>query len=480
MRHSFFAGCWRKVLCLPLLLGGCAQLPPELPPRPTMAMPSTQASLAALMKNPPPSVSPADTRFWWQVFHEPELDALIGAALRQQPDMDAAQARLTAALQAERLARLATGLQYSTDVSVNRERLSDNGLFPTALVGKMYTQTDITQSVAVDLDLWGKRRSLLRAARSEQLAAQDEQAAVRLSLSAAVADAYFSWAGACRLREQAGGLLAQHRQMLTLAEQRHRLGLEAAAPVVEARRRLSLDEERVKQYDYLAVSARYRLAALTGADPDHAADMKEPRLASHLPPLPERLSLDWLARRPDIASLGNRIEAASERSEAARAAFYPDIDLRLLAGFDTLDAGKLFDAGSVAGGLGAAVHLPLFNQRTLQAQLGLREAEYAAAVAAYNKAILEGARQAADAQSLNLNLEARASSQASANAEVQQLHKLAALRYRMGLSGPMETLNAESVELTQQMAETELQTSRLRARVALYRALGGAGIEESR
>lgn len=471
-------------LLLPMLLlpGGCAQLPTDLPARPQPAEPSTRATLSALSRQPASSVASSASAAWWQAFKQPALDRLIAQALHRQPDMAMARARLAAAERASQLAALATGLQYQTGMSLTRQRLSDNGLFPTALVGKNYTQTEIHQSVVYDLDVWDRSRALLAATRSEQQAAREDQTAVGLNLAAAVADAYLAWSGVCRLREQMQALQQYHRRILQLTERRRQLGLDAAGPLAEARRRLSLDEETLQQYDYLARSWRYRLAALGGHDPDHADASPEACRESRqeafvFPALPDNLPLDWLAKRPDIAALKARIEAASARSEAARAAFYPDIDLKLLAGLDTLELSRLFDTASMTGGLGVAIHLPLFNSRTLQAQLGLREADYAAAVASYNRAILEAARQAADAFSLTVNLDQRQEAQARTLAETERLQRLAADRQSLGLSSPLDTLRAEAATLGQRMMTTELQTTRLRARVALFRALGGTSAE---
>jgi NodT family efflux transporter outer membrane factor (OMF) lipoprotein len=463
----------RALLPLLFLLGGCAQLPTDLPPRPSMKTPEAAATMAVLAEGVGQAARQSAARTWWQDFNRPDLDRLIETALRGQPDLAAARARLAAAERAERLAGLAADLHYSTDATLTRQRLSDNGLFPTSLVGKMYTQTDVTQSISYNLDWWGRNRALLRAAGSERQAAQDESAAVRLAIAASVADAYFAWGDVDTQLGLARELADRHRRELDLLQQRYELGLDPAQPSMDARRKLDLDEGQVAQLEYLDRSWRYRLSALIGSDPDHAGALPAPSLDASLPALPESLPLGWLAQRPDVAALRARIEAASARSDATKAEFYPNLDLRMAIGLESLDLAKLLEAGSVMGSIGPALHLPLFNSQTLQARLGQREADYAAAVAAYNKAILDAARQSADAYALAASLERRNASQQAALKETEQIHTLAVRREKLGLTGPLDALETESTLIGQRMNNIETQAARLRARVALFRAIGG-------
>ena len=160
-------------------------------------------------------------------------------------------------------------------------------------------------------------------------------------------------------------------------------------------------------------------------------------------------------------------------SAAAKADFYPNLDLRLMVGLETLDLGMLFHADSLSASVGPALHLPIFNGRTLRAKLGLREADYAAAVAAYNRTILEAARQAADAYALTTSLDQRNQAQRQALQESEQIHILAERRNNLGLDNPLQAIEANNAVLGQRMHEIEIQSARLRARVALFKALGG-------
>jgi len=145
----------------------------------------------------------------------------------------------------------------------------------------------------------------------------------------------------------------------------------------------------------------------------------------------------------------------------------------MMVGLETLDLAKLFQANSLSASIGPALHLPIFNTRTLQAKLALREADYAAAVAAYNRSILEAARQAADAYALIASLDQRSQAQQQALRETEHTRALATQRQQLGLASPLDALEADSAVLRQRMNEIEIQAARLRAHATLYKALGG-------
>lgn len=264
-----------------------------------------------------------------------------------------------------------------------------------------------------------------------------------------------------------------HRKEHDLLKIRFDLGLDSLLPLIDARKKLDLDEDMIQGLEYQNRSLRYRISALLGSDPDHAMGLPAPTLKAQLPSLPTNLPLDWLAQRPDVAALRSRVAAAAELSAAAKADFYPNLDLRLMLGLDTLTLSKLLQAGSLAASFGPALHLPIFDGQTLRAKLGMREADYAAAVAAYNSTILEAARQAADACALLVSLEHRSQSLRKALQETEQTRTLAKQRQQLGLAGPFDALHADSAVLVQSMQDIEIQAARLRAHVALYKALGG-------
>ncbi|MEJ1958590.1 MAG: TolC family protein [Nitrosomonadales bacterium] len=98
-----------------------------------------------------------------------------------------------------------------------------------------------------------------------------------------------------------------------------------------------------------------------------------------------------LAYRPDLVALKWRVEAAAKQIDVAKADFYPNVDLRLSLGLQSLDLSNWLTDKSWYDSVGPAIHIPLFNGRTLRTNLGIRETEYNAAVARYNQGLLVAA-----------------------------------------------------------------------------------------
>ncbi|MHB9116879.1 MAG: efflux transporter outer membrane subunit [Burkholderiales bacterium] len=459
-------------------MGGCALLPPEGKAPAMLAAPSLQGRAETARRTPASAPAEWPQARWWQDFGDAQLDSLIARALRDQPSLTVTQARLARARSAQQLADQESGIRYASDASAQRQHISANGLFPPPLGGSTLDQGDISLNAAYTLDWWGKNRALLAAATGEVRAAQAERAAAERLIAAQIAAAYFAWEGAAERLKLAAALVEKRRERLQLANSRLRNGLDSALPVRELAAQLAQDQDAARRLDYQARYQRYRLAALAGQGPDWAETLATPAPPPAHLTLPRAIPLDWLGRRPDLSALKWRAEAAARQIDMARAEFYPNIDLRLTAGLESVELGQWLSGQSRFGSFGPAVHIPLFNTSSLRARLSAREAEYAEAVGQYNSMVLEAARQVADSLAHLASLEQRRALQAEATQAVDAARRLQARRYARGLTDPAALLDADIAALRQHDKETQLRSARTQAMVALFQALGG-GYEPS-
>jgi NodT family efflux transporter outer membrane factor (OMF) lipoprotein len=223
--------------------------------------------------------------------------------------------------------------------------------------------------------------------------------------------------------------------------------------------------------------AMHRIAALVGLGVDAYAQFRRPQLNLDTAlPLPEALPADLLSRRPDVLAARLRVEAALSGRKAAKAAFYPDVNLSALAGFQAIGLGNLFDWGSRTYGAGPAIHLPLFDSQRLKAGYRGATAELDAAIASYNDTVLQAIRQAADQLSLIASLrqqlvEAQAQLDAAEDAD-----RLTEERYKAGLSGYLPVLTTEGAVLQSRQALADITDAYATARVTLLLSLGGSFI----
>jgi NodT family efflux transporter outer membrane factor (OMF) lipoprotein len=342
----------------------------------------------------------------------------------------------------------------------------------------MRNQANLQASGRLELDFFGRHAAALRAALGQQQAAAAELQAARVLLTANLARGWVALARLFSLRQVAERTLAQRQAQLALTRQRVSAGLDTEVELRLAQGSVPEAAQQIEALDGQITLARHQLAALAGLAPQ-ALDGALPRLAAlRSTPLPERIGADLLGRRADVVAARWRVEAAAAGVDGARADFYPDINLVAFAGFSTLGLDRLLSLGSRNYGAGPALRLPLFDGGVLRARLGARSAEADAAVAAYNGAVLDAAREVADAGATLRSLARQRAQQAQAGDAAEAAHGLARQRYEAGLGSYLLVLGAESAVLAQRNSAAELQARVLDTQVSLMRALGGGWRDE--
>jgi NodT family efflux transporter outer membrane factor (OMF) lipoprotein len=423
---------------------------------------------------------------WWQAWHDPQLDQLIAAALRDNPTMAGAAARVRYAAALAQQARADTQPQLNLEASVARERWPDNYFYgPGALGGASTWNNTAALGLWYDLDLFGRHRDLARGALDEARAAAADQRAARLSLESSVIRVYIEFSLNYALRDKLEAILAEQNHILTLATARLNGGIgtqlevsQAEAPLPETGRELEVLDER-------NALLRNQLAILTGKGPGAGDTLQRPSLSALVqsgtaPALPADLSFDLLGHRPDVVAQRWRVEAQSQGIAAAQAAFYPNVSLSVAAGGFAAAGGVLsgglltfLAAKSLSYTAGPALSLPIFDGGRLRAQLGAASADYDLAVAQYDQTVLNAFKQVSD-QIVTLNSLARQQTQIDeALATAQKSDRLATEGFRRGLTDYLNVLNAQTRLLTQQQLQQQLLASRLDAYAALMSALGG-------
>src|SRR5271170_2872831 len=191
---------------------------------------NTQQTLAPAHIDP--AAWPADG--WWHGFADPQLDALVDEALRSNPSLQIAQARLRAA-QGQAVAAGAVRLPSAAlDAEVTRQRYPQNGLYPPPYAGNYITDGRVALDFSYEIDFWGRNRALVSAARAGVDAAQADQAAARLALAVAVTRAYIQLDLSYALLDVANDNLKQQATILELTQQRVGAGLENTARVKQS------------------------------------------------------------------------------------------------------------------------------------------------------------------------------------------------------------------------------------------------------
>lgn len=410
---------------------------------------------------------------WWTRYGDAQLDTLETRALEGGPDLAVAERRFALALANADVARHTGGPSLDANAQVQRQRLSEHGLFPTQFLGfTWYSQADLSLNFRYDFDWWGKRRAQIAAAVDEAHAGAAERDAARLALTSGVAQTYFDWLATNARLELTREIVAGLARNRTLVQARVARGLDPAERDAEAARQVAQGSEQQALLEGALAQQRAALAALLGVAPAQLPDLKPRALPSAVGGVPADAALDLVARRPDITAARWRVEAALKRSDALRAEFYPDFSISALVGLSSIDLDRTLSLGSRTANVAPAVHLPLFNGG-LRARFGVSRAELDAAAADYAQRVVNAAHDVAGAVAQLDAARARRSAREDQVRAADTELAAARARARQGVGDDRAVLIAGAAALQQRDAALGIDAETLAAEVALVRALGG-------
>jgi NodT family efflux transporter outer membrane factor (OMF) lipoprotein len=462
-----------------LLAAGCAS-PDGLAPL-TRPKPSRELNATRMLADARLSEAAWPAPVWWTALGDPQLDRLEADALAGSPTLALARARLEKAVALSGAAASALRPRADAGLASTRERFSEHDLAPPPVAGSWRTESRLALDFGYELDLRGEKRAALAASLGRAEAARVDARAARLVLSVTVARGYVELARLYDRSDVAAATLAQRKRIYELTRQRVAAGIDTRAELKQAEAALPATREDIAALEEAIALTRDRLAALAGEGPDRGLALGRPKLEARGAPLalPSRLPASLLGRRPDVVASRWRVEAAAHGIEAAKARFYPDLNLLAFAGFQSLGLSDFLEAGSRVAGAGPALTLPLFDGGRLRGELAARDADYDAAVARYDRTLVDALRDLGDRLASIRGVAAQAREQRAALATAREAYALALARYREGVGAYLSVLSVESQVLAQQRLEADLRARELDNRIDLVRALGGGFEDQS-
>lgn len=452
-------------LLLALSLAGCTLGPNFRPPAveaPVSWKANVQAQSTAL---------PAD---WWTLFADPELTQLVDRALQHNEELQAGLARVE---QARALAGLARSTQFpsvSIDPSAERQRFSANREIPPGANSSTYTSTNLVLplDVSYEIDLWGRLRREREAADAAARASSYDYDALSLAISSEVARTYFALLSARREEDVLRESAELRRHALEIVEARARAGIGNDLDTSRARTELARVEAEEHGVARERAALENALAVLCGAVPSElsASGSADPGAP---PQIPVGLPSELLRRRPDVAAALERLHEASARIGASEADAYPRLSLTGSVGFVSTELAHLVDYSSSAWLLGAALSAPVYQGGAFDAREHAARAAYDERMADFRATLLVAFREVEDALSALSELKAELDLQSQARTSAQQTYQLADARYRQGLVGYLDVVDAARAELDARRSVVQLERVRAESTVLLIQALGG-------
>lgn len=464
-----------RLICASLLLGlaGCVSLAPE-------------AETPAVVANLPADFSSSDVAgeyrpaTWWTGFEDPVLNNLVDRALDANLDIVQAAARAQRAAAQARVARsslfpsleASVGSSYS-DTPVAGGAFANFPGAPTRITNETYS---LGLSAAYEIDLFGRVRNDLRAARADAIAAEYDRRAVRLATAVEVISAYFDIVDARFQIEttlQNVDVLAERADR---TEQRYLRGLAPSFELYQVREQLRAAQASLPLGEVALTNAEGRLAVLLAEYPETlSASLEQPLLPQLVfEPVPAGLPAELLAQRPDVAASWERLEAARLRIGARRAERFPALRLSASTGAQSASPGGVFDVGqNWLLSLGSNLVAPIFDGGRISANVAAARASYDEAAASYGNVVLNAYQEATTAIESYEEQRQRYRLISAQAAEARATLDLQARRYQSGVGDYVGYLDAlrsfHQVESSLSAAGRDVALARL----GVHRALGG-------
>nr|WP_232454230.1 efflux transporter outer membrane subunit [Burkholderia ubonensis] len=422
---------------------------------------------------------------WVAQLQDPQLDQLVEQALQQNPDLQVAQARLRIAQAQLQQFDALTGLTGTAGATVSRARMPQPGDIADVSIGGYKVPVQIFGDPAASpssvfvalnyqLDLWGRNKAATKSLMSLRDAARVEADQVRLAMSTAIVAVYCRLDQAYAARDLLQQKLKVSQRVTTVLRERTARGIDNAYDASDAsikRSRLlgqiALNDEQIKL-------AQLQLGVLSGRGPERGLALQRPHVGTFGDAaLPARLPADLLGRRPDIVAARLRVEAAFANADSTRAQFYPDVNLVALGGVFALTPASLFSRDALAGSVGPAVSLPIFDRGRLKAKLGADVAQADVAIGLYNKTVDDALGQVAQLVTSLQTSQTLVAQQQDAVAAAQKIVQIATDRHRRGLLMQKDVDVAQLTLIDERAQLIDLLGKQRTLRVGLIGALGG-------
>jgi NodT family efflux transporter outer membrane factor (OMF) lipoprotein len=451
---------------------------------PKYVKPSTPTP-AAFKEQPPASspgaeqwqpANPADRASrgkWWEIFGDPELNQLEEQVATSNQDLKVYEARFREARAAIRFNRASQFPTISTAPTIAYTKSADySPSFPSKIQEASVGDFVLPFDLSYELDLWGRVRRTVAAARDEAQATAGDYEGAKLSLEAELAMDYFELRSADAQKQLLDDTVKAYSDDVQLTTHRFKGGAAPRSDVAQAQ--TQLDTTRVQDTDVTVQRAQFEhaIAILIGKPPADFS-LAETPLNNQPPTIPPGLPSELLQRRPDIAAAERRMAEANQQIGLAKAAYFPTVSLEGTAGFAGTQASNWFTWPAGFWAIGPGLAETLFDAGRRRATSESARANYDATVATYRQTSLTAFQEVEDNLSALRILENEAQQQDQAVASSTDSLHLFTNRYKGGVDTYLQVITAQTIELANERNAIDILRRRMDASVLLVKALGG-------
>ena len=447
------------------LVAGCAVGPNYH--RPDVQIPTAYRDLRENPEVQAQAASYADLA-WWQVFQDPQLQELIGTALKENYDLQLATERINAARAQVAITRSSLFPQAGIDGNFAGGKEQFFPLKSNLLL--------LAADASFQLDFFGKLRRETEAARAQLLATEDAQHTVTLTLVSDVASAYFALLQLDLELQITRDTVSTQEDSVKLTNLRLDHGVATKLDVLQAQQVLDSANVQIPDLERQIAQEEDAISILLGNYPQAVARSR-PLAEQLLPPeVPPGLPSSLIERRPDIREAEQNLVAANAEIGVAKAQFFPQIALTGAGGGAFGRSGTFSSLISSQQGIwsyGAQVSQPIFTGGALGGNLRFAESQHQQALIAYRQSIQRAFGDVSDALIGYQKFHQVRVRQEDTVKDLQESVRLSDMRYKGGTTTYLEVLDGQRSLFAAQLTLAQARGTECQSLVQLYRALGG-------
>ncbi|HXO04503.1 MAG TPA: efflux transporter outer membrane subunit [Candidatus Sulfotelmatobacter sp.] len=495
MRHgkiaAFISGARRILVCAlsgALLLSGCTVGPKYQRPSVT-----TPEAFKELTPADYPSTDgwkiaqPKDTALkgkWWEIFDDPQLNALEEQAnVSNQTIASAAAAFLVArAMVREARSQYFPTVTVGPSITTSMQSGTISSGFATGSGGGTGTGVLVSPQVITDFllpfdaswvpDLFGRVRNNVRANANAAQASAADLENTKLTVQAEVAVDYFSIRGQDALKQLLDDTVVSFQESLRLTQALYETGIDSDESVAQAETQLESAQAQDTALGIQRSQFEHALAVLVGQPASTFSVRTEP-LKPDPPAIPFAVPSQLLERRPDIAASERLMSQANAQIGVAVAAYYPTVTLSASGGFETSSFTSWFTWPSRFWSVGPSLSETLFDGGLRKATVQQFRANYLETVANYRQTVLAAFQNVEDNLASLRILSIEVGQQDTAVGSAQRNLKIAIDRYKLGIDPYLNVITAQTTLFSNQQTAVNLRIQQMTASVQLVEAVGG-------
>ena len=464
-----------------VLLGGCRVGPKYVAPNAPAPPAFKESSPDAYVQAPAGTWQPANPQDaalkgkWWEMFHEPELNALEEQLDINNQNIAEYFQNFMAARDLVREARASYYPTLTADPSFTRQRtpatLSNNNT-TTGKSGSTNTSLSLPFDVSWEPDLWGKVRNTVREYQNAAQVSAADLENERLTEQADLAVYYFQLRGQDALQDLYNKTIDADRKALDLTKALYETGIDNDEAVAQAEVTLKDAEEAGTGIATNRAIYEHAIATLIGK-PASSFSLPVNSLATPVPAIPVGVPSELLQRRPDIAAAERTMSEANALIGVEKAAYYPNVSLTGGGGLESSSISSLFGLPALFWSVGASASETIFDAGLRRATVAQYTAQYNADNASYRQTVLTAFQQVEDYISTLRVTSAQIVQEDQAVASAQRYLQIANSRYETGLDPYLDVISAQTNLLSDQQTQVVLRVNEMTAAVELVQALGG-------